>query len=89
MAVAMTMLDAVVHVQGPDGPRTVEITELYRLPGAEPGRDTTLGRADLITGVELPPPGLARARPTGRSVTGPRLRSAWPRSRRPWSWPTG
>jgi xanthine dehydrogenase YagS FAD-binding subunit len=57
MAVAMTMLDAVVHVQGPGGPRTVGITELYRLPGAEPGRDTTLGRADLITGVELPPPG--------------------------------
>lgn len=57
MAVALTMLDAVVHVEGTDGPRTFGITELYRLPGAEPGRDTTLRRADLITAVELPPPG--------------------------------
>ncbi len=57
MAVAMAMLDAVVHVEGPDGPRTVGIADLYRLPGAEPGRETTLRRADLITAVELPPPG--------------------------------
>ncbi len=33
MAVAMTALDAVVRIQGPDGEREIPITELYRLPG--------------------------------------------------------
>jgi xanthine dehydrogenase YagS FAD-binding subunit len=53
MAVALAALDATVHVQGPDGQRVLGIGELYRLPGDEPHRETTLGRADLITAVEL------------------------------------
>lgn len=56
MAVAMAALDAVVRVQGPGGERTIPLTEFHRLPGDEPGRDTVLEHADLITGVELPPP---------------------------------
>jgi xanthine dehydrogenase YagS FAD-binding subunit len=55
MAVALTALDAVVRVQGPAGGRAVPITELYRLPGPEPERDTTLEHAELITAVDLPP----------------------------------
>lgn len=55
MAVAMTALDAVVRVEGPTGSRELPITELYRLPGTEPQRDTTLKHAELITAVDLPP----------------------------------
>ena len=55
MAVAMTALDAVVRIEGPGGQRQVPIANLYRLPGQEPERDTTLGHAELITGVDLPP----------------------------------
>ncbi len=54
MAVALTALDAVVHVQGPDGQRRIPMTEFHRLPGDEPQRDTVLGHGELITGVELP-----------------------------------
>jgi len=59
MAVALTALDAVVHVQGPAGGRAIPISELYRLPGDEPERDTTLQHAELITSVDLPPLGFA------------------------------
>jgi xanthine dehydrogenase YagS FAD-binding subunit len=55
MAVALAALDAVVHVEGPSGPRAIPLGGLYRLPGAEPGRETTLERGDLITAVEIPP----------------------------------
>ena len=55
MAVAMATLDAVVHVQGPDGERAIPLTQLYRLPGSEPERDTVLSRGELITAVDLPP----------------------------------
>jgi xanthine dehydrogenase YagS FAD-binding subunit len=59
MAVALAALDAVVCVQGPQGPdgeRRVPLTELHRLPGDAPERDTVLRRGELITAVELPPP---------------------------------
>lgn len=55
MAVAMTALDAMVRIHGPRGQRQIPITELYRLPGQEPQRDTNLEHAELITGVDLPP----------------------------------
>jgi xanthine dehydrogenase YagS FAD-binding subunit len=54
MAVALALLDAVVHVEGATGPRTVPLAGLYRLPGDEPHRETTLERGDLITAVEVP-----------------------------------
>jgi len=56
MAVAMAILDAVVHVQGRDGARSLTLDELYRLPGDDPARDTTLQHGELITAVELPAP---------------------------------
>jgi xanthine dehydrogenase YagS FAD-binding subunit len=55
MAVAMAALDAVVHTYGPDGPRAIPLTELHRLPGEQPERDTILRHGELITAVELPP----------------------------------
>jgi xanthine dehydrogenase YagS FAD-binding subunit len=60
MAVAMAALDAVVRTQGPDGLRTIPLTELHRLPGDEPERDTVLGHGELITAVELPPLAIAK-----------------------------
>jgi xanthine dehydrogenase YagS FAD-binding subunit len=54
MAVAMAALDAVVHVRGRDGARTLPFTQLHRLPGDEPERDTVLEHGDLVTAIELP-----------------------------------
>lgn len=55
MAVAMTALEALVNVRGPDGERRIPIENLHRLPGDEPERDTTLEHGELITAVDLPP----------------------------------
>lgn len=60
MAVALAALDAVVHVEGTHGARSIPLTELHRLPGDEPQRDTVLERGELITVVELPALDLAR-----------------------------
>jgi len=54
MNVAMVALDAVVHVKGPKGERTIPFGEFHRLPGDHPERDNTLQRTDLITAVSLP-----------------------------------
>jgi xanthine dehydrogenase YagS FAD-binding subunit len=67
MAVALAALDAVVHVTGPDGERTIPIPGFHRLPGAEPERDTVLAPAELITEVRLPPP-ISGARSRYRKV---------------------
>lgn len=55
MAVALTALEAVVQVDGVAGARTIPLTDLYRLPGDTPERDTVLEHGELITGVDLPP----------------------------------
>jgi len=55
MAVAMVALDAVVLTQGANGPRRIPLTELHRLPGQQPERDTVLEHGELITAVDLPP----------------------------------
>jgi xanthine dehydrogenase YagS FAD-binding subunit len=54
LAVALVALDAVVVVLGPSGERRVPITDLYRLPGDRPERDTILEHGELVTAVELP-----------------------------------
>jgi xanthine dehydrogenase YagS FAD-binding subunit len=54
MAVAMQALDAVVHIVGSQGDRTVPMAEFHRLPGEAPERDTVLQPGELITHVELP-----------------------------------
>jgi xanthine dehydrogenase YagS FAD-binding subunit len=56
MAVAMVAYDALVHLASPEGRRQTPLDELLRLPGDDPSRDAELGRAELITAVELPPP---------------------------------
>ena len=67
LAVALAVLDADVRVLGPDGERTVPFTELHRLPGTEPDRDTTLAHAELVTAIDLPAAS-ALARSTYRKV---------------------
>jgi xanthine dehydrogenase YagS FAD-binding subunit len=54
LAVALAAVDAVVVVLGPEGERHVPVTELHRLPGQHPERDTVLEHGELITAVELP-----------------------------------
>jgi xanthine dehydrogenase YagS FAD-binding subunit len=60
MAVALAALDADVEVLGASGKRTIALADLYRLPGDEPHRDTTLEPGDLVTAVVLPALPLAR-----------------------------
>lgn len=55
MAVALTALDAVMHVRGPQGDRTIPIGEFFVLPDFHPERDNTVAATELITAVELPP----------------------------------
>lgn len=43
MAVALAILDAVVHVQGPDGRRVVPIDGFFALPGDTPTWTTRCG----------------------------------------------
>jgi len=54
MAVAMLALDAVVHVRGPQGERSIPLGDFHLLPGAHPERESTLRRGELITSVDLP-----------------------------------
>jgi xanthine dehydrogenase YagS FAD-binding subunit len=60
MAVALAILDARVHVLGPDGERTLEFADLHRLPGEHPERDTVLEHGELITAITLPSLPMAR-----------------------------
>ncbi|MHA3020909.1 FAD binding domain-containing protein [Mycobacterium sp. BMJ-28] len=55
MAVALAILEAVIHVQGTSGRRTIPIDEFFSLPGQTPHIDNTLRPHDLIVGIELPP----------------------------------
>src|SRR5580692_4247534 len=56
MNVALTALEAVVHIQGTPGERSVAIDDFFLLPGTTPERETVLEPGDLITHVTLPPP---------------------------------
>lgn len=67
MAVALAAVDARVELQGPGARRSVALTDLHRLPGEHPERDTVLEHGELITSVTLPPLALA-ANSTYRKV---------------------
>ncbi len=60
MAVALVALDAVVHLEGSGGARSIALTDLHRLPGERPDIETHLKPGELITAIELPPLPLAR-----------------------------
>ena len=59
MCVALAALEAVVHVLGRGGARTIEFADFHRLPGDAPERDNQLADDELVTAIELPAPGFA------------------------------
>jgi len=67
MCVALVALDAVVHLQGVDGTRTMPLAELHRLPGDRPDVETLMAPGELITAIALPRLAAAR-RSTYRKV---------------------
>lgn len=54
MCVALAALDAVVHISGQDGSRTLPFADFHRLPGNTPDIDNNLQHGELITGIEVP-----------------------------------
>lgn len=54
MCVAMAALDAIVHVEGPGGARSIPFLDFHLLPGNSPEKENVLQPGDLITAVELP-----------------------------------
>ena len=50
----MMALEAVVHIQGANGERSVPLNDFYLLPGSTPNRENVLVPGDLITYVTLP-----------------------------------
>jgi xanthine dehydrogenase YagS FAD-binding subunit len=56
MNVALAALEAIIHIRGTKGERSVPIGDFHLLPGDTPQRETVLEPGDLITHVTLPPP---------------------------------
>jgi xanthine dehydrogenase YagS FAD-binding subunit len=59
MCVALAALDAVVHLKGASGERSVALCDLHTLPEDRPDIETVLEPGELITAVELPPSTIA------------------------------
>jgi xanthine dehydrogenase YagS FAD-binding subunit len=55
MCVALAALDAIVHLEGQSGARSIPLVDLHQLPGGRPDKETLLEPGELITAVELPP----------------------------------
>jgi xanthine dehydrogenase YagS FAD-binding subunit len=72
-APALIVLGAAVQVVGPRGTRRVPLEEFYVLPEADVERETTLGRGEIVTAIDLPPAGPS-LRSSYRKV---RARGAW------------
>lgn len=60
MCVVLAMLDAKVHVSGPQGAREIAFADFHRLPGETPNVDTNLAAHEIIMAVELPPQGFSK-----------------------------
>ena len=56
MCVAMAALEAVIHVEGPKGKRTIPFADFHKLPGDTPQIENALEPGELITYVDLPKP---------------------------------
>ena len=54
MCVSLAALDAEVIIAGKKGERRIPFTEFHRLPGDHPEMDNTLGKDEMILGVEIP-----------------------------------
>lgn len=60
LAVALDALDALVHIDGPNGERSIPIDDFFLLPGATPHREHPLEHGELIVAIEVPASPLAR-----------------------------
>jgi xanthine dehydrogenase YagS FAD-binding subunit len=61
LAVALTALDAMLELRGPDGAqRQVPIAEFYRLPADTPHVETALAPGEMITAITVPDSPAAR-----------------------------
>jgi xanthine dehydrogenase YagS FAD-binding subunit len=56
MCVAMAALEAVIHVEGPKGKRTIAFADFHKLPGETPHIENALETGELVTYVVLPKP---------------------------------
>jgi xanthine dehydrogenase YagS FAD-binding subunit len=56
MCVAMAALEAVIHVEGPKGKRTIPFADFHKLPANTPHIENALEPGELITYVDLPKP---------------------------------
>jgi len=54
MCVAMAALEAVIHVEGPKGKRTIPFADFHKLPGDTPNIENALEPGELVTYVDLP-----------------------------------
>ncbi len=54
MCVAMAALEAVIHVEGPKGKRTIAFADFHKLPGDTPNIENALEPGELVTYVDLP-----------------------------------
>lgn len=54
MCVAMAALEAVIHVESPDGKRTIPFADFHKLPGDTPHIENALKAGELVTHVDLP-----------------------------------
>jgi xanthine dehydrogenase YagS FAD-binding subunit len=66
--VALTALDGVVEVLGPNGARTIPISDFYLLPGSTPHLEFALTPGEIVTGVSVP------KTPAGRRSTYHKIR---------------
>ena len=57
---ALLVLDARLHLAGPQGERALPLADLHRLPGDTPQIETQLQPGELILAIEIPPSAAAR-----------------------------
>lgn len=60
LAVALVALDAKLRVRGPDGERSLDVEQLYRLPQHTPHLEHELRPGELLTQILIPPASHAR-----------------------------
>lgn len=60
VAVPLVALDAIVHVEGPDGERAIPIDDFFLLPSDTPDREHPLEHGELIVAIEVPAAPVAR-----------------------------
>lgn len=54
MCVALTALDAIIHIEGPESAREVAMGDFHLLPEDRPDIETVLQPGELITAIEVP-----------------------------------